>query len=315
MEMMIRPDSEVTPERPLLITGASGFLGEHLTRYFLRLGWRVAGTYLTSQPNIPGAELIPFDVTDEMAWRRLIRDMRPAAIIHCAAKTRVAWVDQNPEEAHRVNVEATVIMARVVAEMAPKTRVLYISTDMVFGGDEAPYGETSLAKPCLLYGSQKFQGEAPVLALSNGSVVRTSLIYGQPTACASSFLSWMVEGLITQGELLTLFEDEWRTPIFVEDLAAAIETLLDYEVTDVTRLVHAAGAERLHRYRMGEKVCEVFELPRTNLVKARRDQVKGAENRPQDLSLRCERLLSLGWSPISFRDGLIRCRDSWNAYK
>lgn len=319
------PDRETMPapnpsntasdqDGPLLITGASGFVGEHFVRHFLGQGWRTAGTFLSNQPEIARAELFPFDITDELAWRRLLRDMRPRAIVHCAAKTRVNWCEDNPEEARATNVAGTYALCEAVASLAPHTPVVYLSTDLVFDGERAPYGEEDEAKPLSTYASLKCEAEGPVLDLPRGIVLRTALVYGFPTSRGESFLNWLVESL-SGGRPVPLFVDEWRTPVFVEDLAAAVQLLLTCEPEETSQTVfHAGGAERVSRMRMGEMVCEVFDFPRERLVRGTREQAPPPP-RPRDVSLRSARLLALGWTPLSFRDGLLQCRDRWNSLK
>lgn len=297
--------------RPLLVTGVGGFLGEHLSRYFLDSEWRVAGTYHSMPPALAGVEAFPFDMMDGSAWRRLLRDMRPAAIVHCAAQTSVPWCEEHPAEAGAANLEAVKTLCGIVGEHAPETPVVFFSTDLVFDGEHAPYGEGDGAKPLNVYGSLKSAAEEPVLALPRGTVIRPSLIYGPPASRRGSFLRWMVDTM-RDGRPVDLFEDEFRTPVYVEDVAAAVELVLlvDPEQT-AGKVFHAGGAERLSRTRMGQMVCEVFDVPYKLVRSALRGDAPGGHLRPRDVSLRSQRLLNLGWTQISFRDGLIQCRDQW----
>lgn len=306
----------IDSRQPLLITGASGFVGEHLARIFTGRGERVAGTYLTTQPDTLAVELIPFEITDPRAAERILPSIRPRAIIHCAAKTKLGWCEENLEESHAVNVEGTEALCRAVAAQIPETPVVFFSTDLVFNGEEPPYGERANPKPISRYGSQKTQAEKAVLKLERGMVLRSALVYGHPTSRAHSFLSWVVNTLMKEDGELPAFEDEHRTPVFVGDLAEAVELLLEAEPEFTAgKIFHAGGGERLSRVKMAEWVCEVFELPRSRILRSRREEIPGGHIRPADVSLRSERLLSLGWTQISFRDGLIQCRENWESFK
>ena len=297
--------------RPILLTGMSGFVGERIARHLVAKGRAVAGTYLANPISIPGADALPLDLTDGGAVRRLVRDMRPAAVVHCAAATKANWCETNREAAHAAIVGVTQHLCSTLADQAPETPFIHFSTDLVFGGDAAPYAEAATAKPLNHYGSLKWLSEEPVRGLRNGMVLRSALVFGPPGTHQASFISWMVEAL-ARGKPLTLFRDEWRTPVFVDDLASAVDLLLDTPTTGRSgNVFHAGGPDRLNRVEMGEALCAVFGLPMDGFRVVTRDEVEGGSLRARDVSLSCDRLRALGWKPTPFRDGLSLCLDQW----
>lgn len=299
----------------LLITGVSGFVGEHLARHFAAKGMAVAGTYLTHAIHLEGVATFPLDATDRPAVRRMVRDMRPWGIVHCAAETNTAWCQSQPTEARAAIVEATENISMALKELAPETPLVGFSTDLVFDGENAPYEEEAEAKPLNIYGGLKREAEEHVRRLPRGIVLRSALVYGPPATHKASFLGWMLESMLKKGEV-TLFEDEWRTAVFVDDLAAAVELLLEVSPkTGEGNIFHAGGPDRLNRLEMGRMMCEVFELPEELLRGARRADVPGAENRARDVSLQCDRLRKLNWNPTTFRNGLKACKQRWITQK
>ena len=297
------------PSSPLLITGVSGFLGEHLARTLVARGERVAGSYLTSPVAIPGVELFPFEMTDGPAWDRLLRDMAPRGIVHCAAQTQIGWCEEHPKAAREANFGAVEHLAAAVRKRAPATPVVQISTDLVFDGEGAPYAEDAAPKPLSVYGSLKWAAEKPVLALPHGIVLRTALLYGPESTHKSGFLGWMRDTL-QAGHALTLFEDEWRTPVFVQDVVAAVKLLLGLPADHTAgRVFQAAGPDRLSRVEMGQAVCREFGFDPAAIRVARRLDVAGGNLRPRDASMTVGRLAAEGWSsPTTFADGLRKCR-------
>lgn len=294
---------------PLLITGVSGFLGEHLARALAARGERVAGSYLTSPVAIPGVELFPFEMTDRLAWDRLVRDMAPRAIVHCAAQTQIGWCEDHPAAAREANVEAVEHLCAAVTKRAPQTPVIQISTDLVFDGEGAPYAEDAAPKPLSVYGSLKLAAERPVLSLPQGSVLRTALLYGAAATHKAGFLGWMRDTL-QAGRTLTLFEDEWRTPVFVGDVIAAVQLLLGRAPERTAgKVFQAAGPDRLSRVEMGQAVCREFGFDPALIRVARRLDAPGGNLRPRDASMTVGRLAAEGWSsPTTFADGLRKCR-------
>ena len=72
------------------------------------------------------------DLTDDSATRKLLFDLRPDAIVHCAAATNVDWCEDNPKQAQAINVQASAVLAETAATL--NARLLYVSTDSVFDG-------------------------------------------------------------------------------------------------------------------------------------------------------------------------------------
>jgi dTDP-4-dehydrorhamnose reductase len=159
----------------LLITGAGGLLGAYLLRELVNregiLTWGGPGGGERF-----GRRLRPIDLTDTMAAATAFRDDRPDVIVHVAALARVADCWRDPQKAWNTNVTAT----STLAELAEKTtaRLVYVSTDLVFDGEHAPYRETDEPMPGSAYGRSKRAGEDRVLAIPRSAVARVSLLYG-----------------------------------------------------------------------------------------------------------------------------------------
>jgi dTDP-4-dehydrorhamnose reductase len=295
----------------LLITGVSGFVGEHLARRVRERHEKVAGTFLSTPIVIPGVDTVPLDATDGAAVLRLVRDMRPTAIVHCAAQTNTSWCEDHPTEARHAIVDATANLVRAVRERAPETPVIGFSTDLVFDGRGAPYAEDAAPAPLNVYGKLKRESEGNLLSLPRGMVLRSALVYGPPSTHRDSFLSWMV-GQLARWEDLALFEDEWRTPVFVDDLADAVWSLLGLPAGEQRGVFHAGGPDRLSRLEMGRRVAEVFGLPEQPIRATLRSDVHRGHLRASDVSLTSGRLRAANWNPTSFDDGLRACLQRWS---
>ena len=139
-------------------------------------------------------------------------------------KTNTNFCQQQPKTARKHIVDVTSNLIQAVNEVVPSATVVGLSTDLVFDGQNAPYREEHPAHPLSVYGQLKLQAEAPILALTRGIVLRTSLVYGQPATHKGSFLAWMVDHF-SHNQSLSLFEDEVRTPVHVDDLCAAMSTM------------------------------------------------------------------------------------------
>ena len=219
----------------LLITGSSGYLGTEL----VRRASGATGTYLSNER--PGA--VRLDVRDPDAVGRLMRDLRPEAVIH------TAYSERADAEAHAVNVDGSRNVARATAEVG--ARLVHVSTDLVFDGALGrPYTEDDPPRPTMEYGRQKLAGEEAVRReLPDALVVRTSLIYGgsEPSRHERAVLA------AADGEKeMRFFSDELRSPVQVGELAAA---LLELAQSDAGGILHVAGAEGVSRYEFARLVA------------------------------------------------------------
>jgi dTDP-4-dehydrorhamnose reductase len=278
--------------RRILITGAGGFVGGHLARHFAAAGWAVtAAGHHRPVPAGPGITAAMADLTDPAAAAALVAAARPAVIVHAAAATTIDACERDPAATARLNVGAT---ASIAAAAPPATRVILLSTDLVFDGESAPYAEDAPPKPLHHYGSQKVQAEAAVLAHAGGIVLRLALTYGPPSpGGAAGFLGWM-EAALRAGTPLALFEDEWRTPVGVADIAAAIEVLAGREATGI---FHAGGPDRLSRMDMGRLLARRIGADPALLRPARRADAPAGHLRARDVALSTDRLRAMGWTP------------------
>lgn len=233
----------------LLITGATGYLGREVVRQaVMEEGHVVWATWhrrplSAGQSDLQAARL---NVVDAAQVWRVFADVQPDVVIHTA-------YSQEPEDSYAV----TALGSRHVAEAAAaaKARLIHVSSDVVFDGEAAPYEETARPAPLHAYGRAKAAAEAFVQRLAPGAaIVRTSLICGlEPMDRASS---WVVRSL-QQGRSITLFTDELRSPVWVQDLAAA---LLELASADFAGVMHVAGPQGLSRYDMGCRLARRFGL-------------------------------------------------------
>jgi len=280
----------------ILVTGGSGYLGRWVVK-LARAGWDVTATYLThplNQTDQPDARWRRLDVRDEAAVTALIQQVRPAVIVHTAAS--------NPGEGadfETVNRAGTRHVARAAATYS--ARLIHISTDVVFDGEQGNYVEEDVPAPITPYGYSKALAEEEVhTAGAKGVIVRTSLIYGwRPHLDRQT--RWVVDSLNT-GSPAHLFTDEIRCPIWVESLAAAVIELAGSEYTGV---LHLAGAQALSRYEFGVRLARFQGLDPVPLIPAR-SQESGLR-RPLDCTLDCSRARALLRTALPGVDEVLGC--------
>lgn len=289
----------------ILVTGGAGFLGGHLVQRLEREGIQTAVTLYHREMNFTRARMAKIDLKDRAGVARLLAELRPTIIIHTAAMTDSGLCEREPEAAQRENVGATQSLLDAAAQtpMQPPAFV-FISTDLVFDGEHAPYHEDSPTAPVMHYGRTKLRAEEAVRAYpGTWTILRTALMYGPPMPHRASFLDWLVRPL-REGKSVTLFRDEWRSPVLVDDV---VEVLTRWITAPLPGLYHLGGGERISRFEMGEAVADRWGLPRELLRGVNQGDVALACPRPRDVSMCSEKLFgALAFRPVGFREGIQR---------
>ncbi|MDA0269323.1 MAG: NAD(P)-dependent oxidoreductase, partial [Cyanobacteria bacterium] len=262
----------------VLVTGASGFLGGSLCQT-LSQTWKVHGTHWTHplvHPRVIGHRL---NLTDAPAVLQLWQDCQPDAVIHTAAQANANVCEQQPEVTDALNV----IVAGQLAQCCAEANIpfLFMSTDLVFGGDHPPYAETDPADPLSHYGRQKAIAEAQILATyPRATICRLPLLYGLASPTGQGFLQGFLAKL-RAGQPSSLFTDEFRTPVTVMDAAMGVQLALERHVEGVW---HLGGPERISRYDFGRQIAQAFGLSYATIQPSLRAAVSMPAPRPRDVS-------------------------------
>jgi len=252
----------------LLLTGGSGFLGSAVTRAASNSGWDVAAPTSSA-----------LDVRDRDAAIAAAVDLRPTTVIHLAYR----------KGDNETTVGGSLNMALAATESG--SRLIHMSTDVVFAGGPEPYDESADPHPANEYGRQKFAAEQAVkLACPTATIVRTSLLYGTTDLAP---LQLDVRRALSTGpdhQPMTFFTDEYRCPAHVDDVATALVALAGR--TDFSGLLHVAGPERISRAEFAVRTARWMGLRAQDLSTSTISEA--GLSRPANVILNTARALALG---------------------
>jgi dTDP-4-dehydrorhamnose reductase len=234
--------------------GGGGFVGGNLSTLALRKGWEVHIADSVRREGVPGATWHALELTEEPALRRLLTGLRPQAVVDLAAVADIDRAEKERDLAWAVNVEAARTMASACAELS--AACLYFSSDAVFAGTAARYGEDDAPGPVNWYGHTKVEGEKAVFgACAGAAVVRLSLVLGFPvTGAGNSFLAGL-EAKLREGQQVPSPVDEIRTPIDVITLSECVLEVLDLRFGGV---LHLGATDSIDRYTLTRRAAELI---------------------------------------------------------
>ena len=147
------------------------------------VGSDFAPVYSGAADSSPATEMlyVSLDITDPQAVRQALLEIRPDAVVHCAAWTAVdaAEAEENCAKIHAINVNGTAHIANVCKDLDAK--MIYISTDYIFDGQGAEPWQADCTDyaPLSVYGHTKLEGENAVRnTLEKYFIVRISWVFG-----------------------------------------------------------------------------------------------------------------------------------------
>lgn len=199
----------------VLVTGANGQLGMSLRRLLS------ADTYVEAVYT----DVDTLDLTDRDAVERFVGEGGFDYIVNCAAYTAVDKAESDEFLCTKINTEAVGNIA--VAARKHKVRVIHVSTDYVFNGENyRPYEENDTPEPRSIYGRTKLEGEGVLMSFCPSSIIiRTAWLYSE---YGSNFVKTMLRIGVEKGEV-SVVSDQIGTPTYAGDLAAVIVGMLKME--------------------------------------------------------------------------------------
>ena len=236
----------------IFVTGVNGQLGHDVMMELNKRGFEMVGSDITDKYNgvidstpssaenpvqICSMPYVKLDITDKEAVSSIIVDIKPDAIIHCAAWTAVDLAEDEDKKdiVRAVNVTGTQNLAE--AAKAIDAKMLYLSTDYVFDGkgtrpwqpDDKNYA------PLNVYGQTKLDGELAIAnTIKKFFIVRISWVFGLN---GKNFIKTMINIGKTHDEVRVV-NDQIGTPTYTRDLA---RLLVDMIETDKYGYYHASN--------------------------------------------------------------------------
>lgn len=219
----------------VFVTGVGGQLGHDVMNELHKRGHEGIGSDIA--PQYSGAQdgtavtampYVSLDITDAAAVSHVLREVKPDAVVHCAAWTAVdaAEESENQPKVRAINADGTANIAEACKELDCK--MVYISTDYVFDGQgEAPWQpDCRDYAPLNFYGRTKLEGELAVSSrLEKYFIVRIAWVFGRN---GKNFIKTMLK-LAETHDTLRVVNDQIGTPTYTLDLSRLLVDMIETE--------------------------------------------------------------------------------------
>jgi dTDP-4-dehydrorhamnose reductase len=196
----------------ILVTGANGQLGSELRLLESK----------NPSVNMHFTDVADLDITDMHAVSLYFDNLRPDAVINCAAYTAVDKAEQEQDLAMKINSLAVRNLSNACGEFG--SMLVHISTDYIFNGKgHRPYSETDTPDPVSSYARSKYAGETQMLSsCKNGLIIRTSWLY---SVFGHNFVKTIMKYGRERGSLNVVY-DQIGSPTNAADLASAVMQII-----------------------------------------------------------------------------------------
>ncbi|MGQ9798078.1 MAG: SDR family oxidoreductase [Ignavibacterium sp.] len=282
----------------ILITGGSGLLGQYLN-IFLSKENEILTIFNRHIGNCKEYKSAQIDVRDYEGLRKVFKSFAPKVIVHTAAiSDTMISSNISSKDVYDINVKSTETIANLCKEFNAK--MIYTSTDLVYAGYRGSYlKEDAKLIPVSLYAETKLMGELKIQqTFDNYIILRLALLFGFGLNHSTCHFQFLFEQL-SKNNPVKVFIDQFRSPISLPEAARLIAELIKKDISK--EIINFGGPERVSRYELAERLCDIKGFNKNLLEKIKLDDVPQLA-KVEDVSLNIDKMKSLGLGPKSLNE-------------
>jgi len=294
----------------VIITGSNGLLGQSLLNLLLKDTQKYQVFGFSRGGNRSGREDFSYtsvDITDEIILKKNIKQIQPDFIINTAAMTQVDDCENKKKACDLLNVTVVKWLSEVSKEI--NAHIIHISTDFIFDGIKGFYKETDKPNPLSYYGVSKLKSEEVLIqSRINFTILRTILVYGKVFDMSRSNIVLWVKEMLSKGKEITIVDDQFRTPTYVEDLALACKISMDKRAKGI---YHISSNELLSVFEIAQQIATVFHLDKSLIKAISTSTLNQTAPRPAKTGFDLSKTnKELGFYPRSFKEDIVKFKET-----
>jgi len=260
-------------KKKILIIGATGFLGKKCYSLFKK-EFNVAGTFFNNP--IPGLKKLDIRFKDDV--EKIIFYINPDIVIHTASLIDIEKCESHKDDAWEINVLATKNIVQSCKKNGSK--LVYISSDYIFNGNDGPYYEDSEPDPLNYYGMTKLEAERIIEEeLFNYTIIRPTVLDGFNSFEDLSFFNTIYSKL-RDNRKIELDDNLIKYPVLIDNIVMLIK---DAIINDITGVIHIGSNESVTRCQWATKIAKYFNLDVSKLSVG--ESYSSSVKRPKDVNL------------------------------
>ena len=291
--------------KAVLITGSNGLLGQklvHLLKDNSEVNLIASSKGKNRISDKKGYKYLSLDITSKDEIESLFREVNPDIVINTAAMTNVDACETNKEDCWKINVTAVEFLCDACKQFDSK--LLHLSTDFVFDGENGPYKESDQPNPLSYYGNSKWESEKVVenSGLNDWAIARTIIVFGIAEEMSRTNIVLWAKSALEKGDPLTIVDDQFRSPTLAEDLALGCWQLAD---SNCNGIYHLSGKDLFSIIDLVYAVADYFNLDKSVISPIKSITLNQAAKRPPKTGFILDKAINdFGYNPHSFSESL-----------
>lgn len=215
----------------ILVTGASGFIGQHLCKALFEKGAKVTGLVRSAGLNKYLFDQYIINILDEKTLKQTINAVQPEFVVHLAASKNRGVDAVAYREVYETNIMGSLNLINACQAVPALSRFIFLGSTDEYGLLQVPFKESDKAEPITAYGASKLAvtGLLKVLSRSNrfsSVILRPTIAYG-PRQDDSMFLPALIRALVAGRNFDMSLGEQMRDFVYIDDLVMAIIQALD----------------------------------------------------------------------------------------
>ena len=299
----------------LFIIGIGGLTG-HKIAELTKNNYELFGSYNNRNPKFEFVDQYNIDLVDFKKFEEIINEISPDYIINTSGINNVDYCEDNKELAFKINTNLVEKLTNFCK--LKNIKLIQLSTDSVFDGNKTEsYTEEDIPNPINVYGETKYQAEKISLKNSENLVVRASVLYGwlpkiltsiQSSSMKSiNFSQWLI-GKLENNETVQIVQDEYSSPIIVDDFAKSIIHLIK---TESSGIFHSAPNSKINRFEFCKKIAQEFNFNSELIVPTTIDKLGRKVPTGKNKALNSEKLSSTNFKFLTIEKSIKLLKKQW----
>jgi len=293
--------------KKVLLTGGSGLLGLGLAESCPNQ-WEVSAVRMrkTSYPEY-WAKTHVLDIQNKKCVEEAFSKDSFDVVIHAAGIASVDYVNKNYAESLESNIVGTLNVSSACRKRS--IPLVYISSNAVFDGQNAPYAEHHKPNPVNEYGELKLECERLIQkTLKRYLIVRPILMYGWNSRSGrANPVTWLLQKL-DQGETVKVVDDVRENPLYNFEAGRSIWVAVEQKLEGI---LHLAGGTEVSRYELALATAKIFGKDQNLIEAVKSSYFPELAKRPPNTTFSTEKMEKvLGIKPLSLYQGLEAMKNS-----